>query len=144
MDQLLFHCLPRIDDAISIWLNDTLLELLPPNYQKNDSDFIILSDVSEEDTDRFMTQVKQRGEELAQFYCSQAFENNWDVYIKPILHFLNFSSALEFHNLTKNGDKDEVYALVGELQLLYNEPWEHVRPISDENWDEIYSQYFAL
>ncbi len=79
MDQLLFHCLPRIDDAISIWLNDTLLELLPPNYQKNDSDFIILSDVSEEDTDRFMTQVKQRGEELAQFYCSQAFENNWDV-----------------------------------------------------------------
>lgn len=53
--------------------------------------------------------------------------------VKPILHFLNFSSALEFHNLTKNGDKDEVYALVGEPQLLYNEPWEHVRPISDEN-----------
>lgn len=144
MDQLLFHCLPRIDDAISIWLNDPLLGLLPPNYQKNDSDFIILSDVSEEDTDRFMTQVKQRGEELAQFYRSQNAGNDWDVCIKPILHFLNFSSALEFHNLTKNGDKDEVYALVGELQLLYNEPWEHVRPISDENWVEIYTQYFAL
>lgn len=144
MDQLLFHCLPRIDDAISIWLNDSLLGILPPNYQKNDSDFIILSDVSEEDTDRFMARVKHRGEELAQFYCSQNFGNDWDVYVKPILHFLNFSSALEFHDLTKNCDEDEVFALVGELQLLYNEPWEHVHPISDENWDEICSQYFPL
>lgn len=144
MDQFLYHCLPRIDDAIGIWLDDPLLGLLPPNYQKNDSDFIILSDVSEEDTDHFMEQVRQRGEELAQFYRSQNVGNDWDVCIKPIFLFLNFSSAVEFHNLLEDVNEDDVYSMVGELQLLYNEPWEHVRPISDENWDEIYSQYFAL
>lgn len=138
MDQLLYNCLPRIDDLIDLSTDGFPA---PPDFQKNGSSFILLAGLSEEEVLELMTAASRRGDELCARLSAQSPDTGWDVSAKPVLLFESLGSALELHRLACTENEDEVLDLAHRLQLEFNEPWGRVKSISDEVWRGIYRHF---
>ena len=139
MDQLFYQKLPQVDDVIELWLDDASGAVSPEDYRGNSSRVILLAGVEEEELFGFMERVNCRGEELRGY--AAGWGSSWDVSVKPILLFESLAGALQLHRMIQTEHTDDIWELVQELQLDYNEPWGRVKRIGDEAWNERYLRW---
>ncbi len=133
--------LPNADSCLEIWLETGNLSESLPCFEGINDECLILYDISSADIVSWLHTIHLRSAELGKKLKQQNILS--DICIKPIFLFAEKESADFFLAFLENCTEEELYEVIGELQLEHNEPWSNVDLLTDKQTKDIVAYYLA-
>jgi len=133
-----YHCFPKYDQILSVWINSKDTDVLP-EWQGDNHNYYCITAVSDIEVREFFAGVRERRDFLISMLRKRLLDtNSWEISIKPIFRFSDVDTANKFNSLFDNMNSQSVHELVEDLRLnvIGEKPWIFTPSISDFHIDD--------